>query len=86
MTALAFLHDLIRAGVEFETDGERIRWRNAGGRMTPEVIGLLRADKARVIEALTYSPDLPPHIAAAVVAAFEDYSATDNPHDERAWR
>lgn len=28
---------------------------------------------------------LPPHVAAAVRAAFTDYAATDDPHDPRAW-
>lgn len=28
---------------------------------------------------------LPPHIAAAVLAAFTDYAATTDPFDQRAW-
>ncbi|WP_347268068.1 hypothetical protein [Paracoccus sp. (in: a-proteobacteria)] len=43
------LRDLIRAGVIFETDGERIRWRNSGGHVTPDVIDQLRACKAGVV-------------------------------------
>lgn len=94
MAAPAILHDLIGAGVEFETDGERIRWRNAGGRVTPEVINTLRAHKVEVIDylmsipALSHGhdkPALPPRISAAVGAAFEDYAATDDPFDARAW-
>ena len=94
MAVPAILHDLIGAGVEFETDGARIRWRNAGGRVTPEVVEVLRANKAEVIGFLVSipvlshghdKPDLPPRIAAAVRAAFEDYRATDDPQDPRAW-
>lgn len=94
MGAPAILHDLIRAGVEFETDGERIRWRNAGGRVTSEVIDTLRAHKVEVIAYLVGipalldrhdKPALPHRIAAAVVTAFEDYAATDDPFDARAW-
>lgn len=100
MAAPAILHDLIGAGVEFETDGERIRWRNAGGRVTPDVVEVLRENKAEVVAFLTgraglsgqphktvtmsESP-LPPHIAAAVREALADYRATDDPHDPRAW-
>lgn len=92
MAVPAILHDLIEAGVEFETDGKRIRWRNAGGRVTAAVVHDLRTHKAEIISFLTGAPirserlGLPPHIAAAVAAAFADYAATDNPHDERAWQ
>ena len=53
MTVPAVLHDLIGVGVEFETDGARIRWRNAGGRVTPDVGEVLRVNKAEVIAFLT---------------------------------
>lgn len=53
MAAPAILHDLIEAGVEFETDGEHIRWRNAGGRVTPEVVETLRRHKAEIIGLLS---------------------------------
>lgn len=100
MAVPAILHDLIGAGVEFETDGQRIRWRNAGGRVTPDVVEVLRAHKAEVIGFLTGDASssgqphktvtmsdlrLPPHIAAAVREAFTDYWATDDPTDQRAW-
>lgn len=100
MAVPAILHDLIEAGVEFETDGERIRWRNAGRRVTPDVVEVLRANKAEVIGFLTCGAGLsgqphktvtvsdlplPPHIAAAVRAGFADYWATDDAHDPRAW-
>lgn len=35
--------------------------------------------------AIPLPPALPPHIAAAVRSAFEDYAATDDPLDARAW-
>ena len=100
MAAPAILHDLIGTGVEFETDGERIRWRNAGGCVTSDVIEVLRANKAEVIGFLTGRPrlsgqphktvtvtdlPLPPQVAAAVREAFADYRATNDPHDPRAW-
>ncbi len=100
MTVPAVLHDLIGVGVEFETDGARIRWRNAGGRVTPDVGEVLRVNKAEVIAFLTGRaslsgrhdktvavPDLPlpPPVAAAVREAFSDYWATDDPTDQRAW-
>ena len=56
MAVPAIFHDLIGAGVEFETDGERIRWRNAGGRVTTEVVEVLRSHKAEVISFLSAVP------------------------------
>lgn len=100
MAVPAIFHDLIGAGVEFETNGQRIRWRNSSGRVTPEVVEVLRSHKAEVIAFLTGRVDLsgqphktvtmsdlplPPHIAAAVREAFTDYWATDDPTDRRAW-
>ena len=51
--ALDLVKSLAAAGVEFSTDGERIRWRNGDGRMTPEVVATLAADKGAVIDFLT---------------------------------
>lgn len=52
--------DLVKAlasdGVEFSTDGERIRWRNSNGRITPEVVATLAAEKATVLDFLTGKP------------------------------
>ena len=90
MAVPAVLHDLIRSGVEFETDGKHVRWRNGKGRITPAVIDILRTHKAEIIRVLSAPPErsrgLPLHIAAAVQATFADYAATDDPYDERAWR
>lgn len=90
MSAPAVLHDLVRCGVEFETNGECIRWCSAKGRITPAVIDLLRTHKTEIIHFLSISPEpsrgLPPQIAAAVQVTFADYAATDDPYDERAWR
>lgn len=52
-TALTHVRTLLAVGVEFATDGERIRWRNSEGRMTPEIIGALAAEKQVVIDLLT---------------------------------
>lgn len=89
MSVPAVLHGLIRSCVEFETDGECVRWRNGKGRITPAVIDMLRT-KAEIIRDLSAAPEpsrgLAPHVAAAVQATFADYVATDHPYDERAWQ
>lgn len=51
--ALDIVKSLSAAGVTFSTDGERIRWRNSDGRMTPEIVATLAADKSAVIDFLT---------------------------------
>ena len=53
MGAIDLVQSLMAEGVEFATDGERIRWRNSGGRMTPETLAELAAAKPTVIEFLT---------------------------------
>ena len=56
MGAIDLVQTLMAEGVEFATDGERIKWRNSGGRMTPETVAELAAAKPRVIEFLTGKP------------------------------
>lgn len=51
--ALALLKSLSADGVEFSTDGERIRWRNGDGKVTPEIVAALSAEKGGVIDFLT---------------------------------
>jgi hypothetical protein len=53
MGATDLVRGLMADGVELATDGERIRWRSAGGRMTPERIAELASSKAEVIAFLT---------------------------------
>lgn len=52
--------DLVKAlasdGVEFSTDSGRIRWRNGDGKMTPEIVAMLVAEKGQVIDFLTGKP------------------------------
>lgn len=52
--------DLVKAlasdGVEFSTDGERIRWRGGDGKVTPEIVATLAAEKGEVIDFLTGKP------------------------------
>lgn len=57
MTVPAILLELIEAGVEFQADGERIFWRRSGGRVTPEVIEILRAHKIEIIRFLSGKPN-----------------------------
>ncbi|WP_050522944.1 TubC N-terminal docking domain-related protein [Pseudorhodobacter wandonensis] len=56
MGAVDLVQALIAEGVEFATDGERIRWRNSEGRMTPETVAQIAAAKPEVIDFLTRKP------------------------------
>lgn len=55
--AVDLVKSLSAAGVEFSTDGIRVRWRNSDGRVTPEIVAALAAEKATVIEFLAWSGD-----------------------------
>ena len=57
MGAIDLLRDLMTEGVELETDGQRIKWRNAGAKLTPERLHVLKQGKAEVLEYLS-KPDL----------------------------
>ena len=48
MGASETVQSLMRAGVEFAVEGDRILWRNSEGRVTPEVVESIRAEKPRV--------------------------------------
>jgi hypothetical protein len=65
MGAIDLVQTLISEGVEFATDGERIRWRNSGGRMTPETVAQIAAAKPEVIDFLTRKPRPAPAPIAA---------------------
>lgn len=58
--AIDLVKSLAAAGVEFSTDGERIRWRNADGKVTPDVAADLATAKAEVIDFLTRTTRLEP--------------------------
>ncbi len=49
MIALDLVKSLSAEGVEFSTDGVRIRWRNGDGLVTADVIAALAAEKAVII-------------------------------------
>ena len=53
MGAIDLVQSLIVEGVEFATDGQRIRWRNSEGRMTPEAVAVIAAAKPEVIDFLS---------------------------------
>ena len=63
MGAIDLVQALIADGVEFATDGERIRWRNSEGRMTPETVAEIAAAKPEVIDFLTRKPHPTPPIS-----------------------
>ena len=56
MGAIDLMQALMSEGVEFATDGERIRWRNSEGRMPPEIVVQIAAAKPVVINFLTRKP------------------------------
>lgn len=64
MSAIDLVRALMSEGVEFATDGERIRWRNSEGRMTPETVAQIAAAKPEVIDFLTRKPRPAPAPAA----------------------
>jgi hypothetical protein len=77
--ALDLMKSLAADGVEFSTDGVRIRWRNGGGRVTPDVVATLAAEKATVIDFLS-GKDVPAGVPASpdpedLRAAFEERAA-----------
>jgi hypothetical protein len=49
MSPVEALQALIVQGVDFATDGKMVRWRNADGWITPEVLAILKAGKAEII-------------------------------------
>jgi hypothetical protein len=63
MGAIDLVRALIAEGVEFATDGERIRWRNSEGRMTPKTIAQIASAKPEAIDFLTRKPRPAPPVA-----------------------
>lgn len=63
MGAVDLVQALIAEGVEFATDGQRIRWRNSEGRMTPETVAQIAAAKPEVIDFLSRKPCPAPPLA-----------------------
>jgi len=52
MGAVDLLCDLMAEGVEFEADGNRVRWRNGGTQLTQERLAVLKDGKAEVLQFL----------------------------------
>lgn len=69
MGAIETVQSLMRAGVEFAVEGDRILWRNSGGRVTPEVVESIRAEKPRVRDFLARGQTVPAPGPAAPQAA-----------------
>lgn len=59
MGAIETMQSLMRAGVEFAVEDDRILWRNSEGRVTPEVVDCIRAEKPRVRDFLARSQTTP---------------------------
>lgn len=55
MSAVELVKALTSEGVEFSTDGERIRWRNSNGKITDDVKAQIASGKAEVIAHLKAS-------------------------------
>jgi|GEM_PF-1896372 len=55
MSAIDLIKALMGEGVEFSTDGERIRWRNSNGKITDDVKAQITSGKAEVIAHLKAS-------------------------------
>ena len=49
MGAIDLLRELMAEGVEFKTDGNRIKWRNGGVLLTPDRLAVLKDGKAEVL-------------------------------------
>mgnify|MGYP001819803548 CR=1 FL=1 len=71
MGAVDLLRDLMAEGVEFETDGERIRWNNGGAQLTPERLAVLKDGKAEVLQFLSAVPDTDAFEERAALAEFD---------------
>ena len=56
MGAVELLRDLMAEGVEFEADGNRVRWRNGGTQLTPDRLAVLKDSKAEVLQFLKTNP------------------------------
>jgi len=54
MDAIELMQEMIADGVEFHTIGEKVRWRNAQGKMTNGRLAALRKGKADVFLYLTF--------------------------------
>ena len=73
MGAVNLLRDLMAEGVEFETDGERIRWSNGGAQLTPERLAVLKDGKAEVLQFLISVPDTDAFEERAAIAEFDGW-------------
>jgi hypothetical protein len=75
MGATDLVRSLMADGVELSTDGERIRWRSAGGWMTPERIAELASAKAEVIAFLTGMNGRSGDVSGEVLDRYEERAA-----------
>jgi len=79
LTALDLVKSLSAEGVEFSTDGVRIRWRNGDGLVTADVIAALAAEKAAIIDFLAGE-----NCQAEAAPAASDPEDLDAEFEERA--
>jgi len=89
MGAVDLLRDLMAEGVEFEADGDRVRWRNGGTQLTPDRLAVLKEGKAEVLQFLngeaakdlsdrTDKPDIDDFEERAAIAEFDGGLARDD--------
>jgi hypothetical protein len=73
MGAIDLLCDLMAEGVEFSTDGQQVRWRDAGGKLTPERLEVLKDGKSEVLQFLTAhtEPDLDAFEERAAICEYD---------------
>ena len=75
MGAIDLLRDLMAEGVEFETDGNRIRWRNGGAQLTPDRLAVLKDGKAEVLQFLNSADEISDRSENPDTDAFEERAA-----------
>ena len=71
MGAIDLVRDLMAEGVEFEADGQRIKWRNGGAKLTPERLAVLKKGKAEVLQFLAAAPDTDAFEERAAIAQYD---------------
>ena len=75
MGAVDLLRDLMADGVEFETDGDRIKWRDGGAHLTPDRLAVLKDGKAEILQFLNSANEIWDRSENPDTDAFEERAA-----------